>query len=376
MTASQPNETTPILWSAGKHVPELDGVRGLAIVIVTLYRFARELPHNGVGHTIATTFAIGDRGVDLFFVLSGFLITGVLLDHRTDRNAFLNFIMRRSLRIFPLYFASLALLLSLSHYIPGFAGIFQQAEDNQFYLWTYLTNVKMTIDASWCFGYLDHFWSLAVEEHFYLFWPLIVLAVVPRRLLPLTILLATTCAVARIAFALLGENRVATDVLSVFRFDALLLGGAIALLVRLNADRFCAYRKPVLLCFAISSIVALGLATTGRSMFTITHTAWAVVWTTMLSLVVTSSPKAAVAKFFRVGWLRTAGKYSYAIYVFQSPLIPLTAPVIGVAALKPTIGEIPATLLYVPIMCVLSFAAALLSWHVLEKHMLKLKKYF
>ncbi|GAB5405363.1 MAG: acyltransferase [Aureliella sp.] len=376
MNARTLRTTEPIVWSAGKHIPELDGVRGLAIVLVTLYRFAKELPDDSLGNGLATACAFGERGVDLFFVLSGFLITGVLLDNRGKRHAIYNFIARRSLRIFPLYFASLAILLSISGFVPGYKGIFQQAEENQLYLWTYLTNVKMALDASWCFGYLDHFWSLAVEEHFYLLWPLAVLSLANRRLLSFTLSLAVICATVRIAFALLSENRVATDVLSIFRFDALLLGGAIAAFVRLDEHRIVQLRNRLKLCFTISLIGVFALSVTGRSIFTIAHSAWAFTWASMLFLVISSGTQDRLAQVFRTNWLRTAGKYSYALYVFQSPLIPLAGPVLGTAALAKSIGETPATLLYIPLMCTLSFAAALLSWHLLEKHMLKLKKYF
>src|SRR4051795_6527498 len=90
------------------HIPALDAIRGLAIVAVTLYRFggggdgaARAVDHPWL-------IELGQRGVDLFFVLSGFLITGILFEAKGKEHYFRNFYLRRALRIFPLYYAALA----------------------------------------------------------------------------------------------------------------------------------------------------------------------------------------------------------------------------------------------------------------------------
>ena len=160
------------IFKPSSHLPSLDGVRGLAILSVTIYRFGNETINAGnTTGLLAKIIEAGESGVDLFFVLSGFLITGVLLDAKERSHFFLRFFLRRSLRIFPLYFASLAGLLILVPWWLGDKQPFREAYENQAFLWTYLTNIKMSYSNSWCFGYLDHFWSLAVEEHFYLIWP-------------------------------------------------------------------------------------------------------------------------------------------------------------------------------------------------------------
>jgi peptidoglycan/LPS O-acetylase OafA/YrhL len=98
-------------WSAGTHCLALDGLRGLAILIVTLYRLCKELdPSSHLALALVKSdSSIGGRGVDLFFVLSGFLITDILIRTKSKLNYFRNFIVRRSLRIFQLYFSSLAI---------------------------------------------------------------------------------------------------------------------------------------------------------------------------------------------------------------------------------------------------------------------------
>ncbi len=172
-STTEPSTDSPV-WALGRHIPQLDGLRGLAILIVTLYRFSKEFPTDSlVGKLLHYGLHLGDRGVDLFFVLSGFLITGILVDAKGQAHYFSHFFARRSLRIFPLYFASLFLFVVAFNCLNPTQPMFAAAAENQFYLWTYLTNVKMSIEGAWCFGSLDHFWSLAVEEHFYLFWPLL-----------------------------------------------------------------------------------------------------------------------------------------------------------------------------------------------------------
>ncbi|MFO0925023.1 MAG: acyltransferase family protein [Pirellulales bacterium] len=115
LESTQPNRALYLAWRQGEHCPELDGVRGLAILMVSVYRFSREW--NPEWHPVLASakqcLAFGERGVELFFVLSGFLITGILLRTRERPKFFLNFIGRRALRIFPLYYLALFLLLVL-----------------------------------------------------------------------------------------------------------------------------------------------------------------------------------------------------------------------------------------------------------------------
>src|SRR5690606_22344517 len=114
----------------------------------------------------------GWTGVDLFFVLSGFLITGILYDHRTARERFRAFYGRRLVRIFPLYYATLALYALTS---PLFASPEEVRDLVGALPWHvgYLTNVRIAVENAWAAApiYTSHLWSLAVEEQFYLLWP-------------------------------------------------------------------------------------------------------------------------------------------------------------------------------------------------------------
>src|SRR5262249_2846553 len=119
---------------------------------------------------VGTILARGWMGVDLFFVLSGFLITGILLDSRGADGYFSSFYARRFLRIFPLYYGFLALWFLVLAYVFGSAYSDLFARERQVWFWSYTANWGRPDEL----GALGHFWSLAIEEQFYLVWPLVV----------------------------------------------------------------------------------------------------------------------------------------------------------------------------------------------------------
>lgn len=374
-TTEHSSPPTNMVWRRGEHLPMLDGLRGLAIALVTCYRFAKDFPQDTlIGMFLGKLFGCGDRGVDLFFVLSGFLITGILVDARDKQHYFRNFFVRRSLRIFPLYFVALTIFLSLGYRLDPES--FRAAIDNQFYLWTYTTNLKMSWEGVWCFGRLDHFWSLAVEEHFYLVWPFVVYYGSPRRVLRLTLLAAFLCALARILFASSSDNGVAPDVATFFRCDALLIGAFLALQAR-EAGGLLALRRfaPAILIACIA--VGLTAAVADRRMLTISHSLWPLLWGSLLLWTLSGSERSPLARLLSLPVLRSLGKYSYAMYIFQNPLIPFTAGLWTAASFSNQIGiGWLGHVAYVACMFGLTYAIAVVSWYVLESHFLKLKRYF
>jgi peptidoglycan/LPS O-acetylase OafA/YrhL len=375
--APEPEAAVSPVWKIGQHIPQLDGVRGLAILIVTLYRFAKEFPTDStIGKMFYAVFSLGDRGVDLFLVLSGFLITGILVDAKGSRHFFRNFLARRSLRIFPLYFVSLFLLVIVFNWLNPSNPMFQLAQQNQFYLWTYLTNVKMSIEGAWCFGALDHFWSLAVEEHFYLFWPCVLFLCSQRTALRVACVFAGLSAGSRVLFAMLSVNTVAPDVLTIFRCDALLIGSALALQIRAPSG-LQPFKMLSYVVFPLCLTIGLLCALADRRVLTISHTLWAVMWASIMVWLLLATQRQFLARAFNNSLLRKLGKYSYAMYVFQSPLIPITAGVLSASQLSELVGHhVLGHLLYIACMFTLTYGAALLSWNVLEQHCLKLKDWF
>ncbi len=163
--------------TASDHRPALDGVRGIAILVVFLYDCLK-LPSGGIVNLLGRKLSsAGWTGVDLFFVLSGFLITGILLDSRGQPGYFRSFFARRSLRIFPLYFTALWVTFVgvpwLAHFWSPAAPVAQRVavlSQDQVWFWTYMQNWMFAFRGIWPdVNYLNHFWSLAVEEQFYLF---------------------------------------------------------------------------------------------------------------------------------------------------------------------------------------------------------------
>src|SRR5260370_16732322 len=158
------------------HLPGLDGIRGLAILLVMAVHFIGDATPRNFAERLAVKLAsYGVLGVDLFFVLSGFLITGLLLDAKNDPHYFRNFYARRILRIFPLYYLVLALLFLVLPRLIALTPALELARERQVWLWTYTANFYIAAKSSWAaLTYVSHFWSLAIEEHFYLLWPLAV----------------------------------------------------------------------------------------------------------------------------------------------------------------------------------------------------------
>lgn len=363
------------VWQLGRHIPQLDGVRGLAILIVTVYRFSKELPTDTVaGKMLHELFSLGDRGVDLFFVLSGFLITGILVDAKGSKNYFSHFFVRRSLRIFPLYFSALFLFVLIFQWVnPSQLAL---AYEHQFYLWTYLTNVKMSLENEWCFGYLDHFWSLSVEEHFYLCWPFILYFCSARTSLWLACGGIVLSSASRIAFCAFSDNGVAPDVLTLFRCDALLIGSVVALGMRTTSGPLWLIRcaPPLFIVCLLLSTVCIWFST---RLLTVGHTLWPLMWACLLVVILLNRSRSWLGRLFAISPLRKLGKYSYAMYVFQNPLIPLTAGVVSAQRLGDLLAHnLAGHLLYIVVMFGLTYAVAVLSWYAIERHFLKLKRFY
>jgi peptidoglycan/LPS O-acetylase OafA/YrhL len=363
----------------GGHIPALDALRGIAILAVTFYRFRLGPDDTSIaGETLQHLLHLGNRGVDLFFVLSGFLITGILYDAKNiDPHYFRNFYARRSLRIFPLYFGSLALFLLLLPAVTTLPSAFDAPREQQAWLWTYCSNILMSIRGTWCFGALDHFWSLAVEEHFYFFWPLVIFLCTRKQACMLAIGLAAGAALARIALSVLSEPGVVVDVATWFRCDALLVGALFALLLRAPGG-VARTRKIAWCAFGLGLVLSLpSLLSPELRIKTIPHSTFALMFGGVVALAATSSPKSSVQWIWQNKILRMFGKYSYAMYVFQAPLIPLLAPWLTAGIIADSVGSVLAgRLIYIATMSTLTFALALLSWNLLEKHCLKLKSRF
>ena len=168
-----------------ERLPTLDGVRGLAILLVLAHNYLLlESPSGIAGYMTERVLNAGWVGVQLFFVLSGFLITWGLLESRDTENYFRNFYARRVLRIFPLYYLMLILTFLVLPALNFYPKTIADDAPCQWWLWLFLSNWSQPYGI--CGNSLPHFWSLAVEEQFYLVWPLAVRYTQPRQLIRLS----------------------------------------------------------------------------------------------------------------------------------------------------------------------------------------------
>lgn len=374
LTTSPPATVEPKLQG---HVPALDAIRGLAILGVLLFRFGGGSDgYANAGTSVVPLIDVGSRGVDLFFVLSGFLITGILFDSKSKAGYFLNFYARRTVRIFPLYYAVLFATLIVWPALAGFSEELQPAQDNAPWLWLYGANVLQAWRGEWCLGYLNHFWSLAVEEHFYLVWPAVIYCLSRQNAMRACGILFVAATLGRVTWLKLGGNDVAPEVFTLFRMDGLVAGAWLALAARSEGGlrRFATPAKLVLIA---TSLLLIPLSIKHARLLTLVDSLWVVECAALLVIVVTAAPTTFLGRCGNSSVLHWFGKYSYGLYVFANLLIPLLAPVITAGGLAALLGSAYAgQLAYLVVMSAATCAAALVSWHLFEKHCLKLKKYF
>jgi peptidoglycan/LPS O-acetylase OafA/YrhL len=366
-------ETTP---DDRERDPRLDGVRGIAILLVLLCHLTQYGGLRPVGPFLdrvwwAWTMPLG-FGVDLFFVLSGFLITGILLDTRDGPDYFRNFYARRILRIFPLYYASLVVAFLL---IPAVRG-------DAIWYWTYLTNYRFA-DVGWPrVPYLGHFWSLAVEEQFYLVWPALVFFL-PRRLLPWVCVAAVGYGIyGRTQLFDLGEPNYASLATHV-RLDGLGVGCLIACLSRQRRG-LDPWRIPAGIVGAVAAIAAFVLhARGGGDEPTVLARVYlgtfqALAFGAGVLFAATAAPGSWLRRALCAPWLTRVGLYSYSLYVIHAPiLVWMHRHGFNTSALPRVLGsQLPAHLLFSALTAALCLALSALSYHQLESRFLALKKHF
>jgi peptidoglycan/LPS O-acetylase OafA/YrhL len=374
------------------HVPALDGVRGIAVVLVILYHTMSGLGDPATLHLLpgfdAAVFRLAMSawsGVDLFFVLSGFLITGILVDSRGRPGYFRNFMMRRALRILPLYAAFLVIVLAVLPAL-GIIEASRVAEPRRNLPWlaTMLQNVLIARDGWAAVPEVGHLWSIAIEEQFYLAWPLVVALVAPARLRWLLVALVVTAPVVRIVASAAGVTPVGIYVLTVTRWDALGVGALLAVALR-TFSRPALSRRLVAVAACVS---AVGLATifarrealmfTDGAMRLAGFSGLAAVSGWLVLTAATAAPGTPAARTLGSAPLRFFGKYSYSIYLFHQTVFHVVRDAgWDNGALAPVAGSlVPAAVARMLVVTALTSAVALLTWHAIERPALRLKRYF
>lgn len=343
----------------------LDGLRGIAILLVLLYHAIPTLgTKSRIGEGVLWFGHLGWVGVEVFFVLSGYLITGILLKTRNEPGFFGRFYLRRALRIWPLYCGMLVLLLVVPLVVPALrTADYGRFLSMQGWLWMHAANIARAYygaNAALQFGVLDlnHFWSLSVEEHFYLFWPLVVYY--SRHLVPTVVVIA-------LAAVVLQLMPIADPFWSaVAATPRHLFGLAVGCLTAIGLPK-----RPLLAASALLPVSLVWVALGGLDAYSKTLLSAASALATAAAIVVIEQdPDCRFARALRNPLLVTFGFYSYGIYVFHY----LFEPVVWTLDFSTWPGGyLLGAMSFVSLYIALPYLAARVSYAVWESHWLKLK---
>jgi peptidoglycan/LPS O-acetylase OafA/YrhL len=309
-------------------IPALDGVRGLSIVTVLAHQLCLDRPPQARAIVLAQSlFQAGWLGVQIFFVLSGFLITGILLDTKEAPRFWSAFYMRRLLRIFPLYYLLLVLVLVVAPRLPSAPAWLLGERRDQLWYWLYVANWAHLFGADGVTP-LGHCWSLAVEEQFYLVWPVVVYALGRRALARTCVALALGAFALRMGLTLAGDARELIYEWTPTRIDALALGALAALIVREPswmarlAPRLPAATGAAAIALAVTALASGGLQRTHRVTLTLGHSLIALGAALLILRAVHESARGhgLTLRLLSSPLLRRFGRHSYAIYLLHLPL--------------------------------------------------------
>ncbi len=362
----------------------LDGLRGIAILLVMIYHMTLLVPRTVVDSGWVHIANVGWCGVDLFFVLSGFLISNILLDAKKQDHYLRHFWMRRALRIFPLYYAivvfSLVILPLIDH--PKSSN-FSRIQGDEIWYWTFLSNYSIAYAGEFRHGILDISWSLAIEEQFYLLWPLLILVTNGRQFAKLCVGMFLVSILARIALMTMGANSIATYVVTPARMEGLAFGGLAAVVIRgLDMELLRGLAIKVMRVSVVLLVIVFlyfdGLDWALKEVQLMSLPLFALMFTSILVVTLTSNEHSLVLKILNNRMLMAFGKYSYAMYLFHLPLRALVRDEFYGPTNFITIAgsKLPGQMLFYLIGIGITFLAAWLSWHTYEKHFLRLKRSF
>jgi peptidoglycan/LPS O-acetylase OafA/YrhL len=339
-----------------KKIPQLDAVRGLAVLLVLLHNTDR-YPALHL-QPISTN---GWMGVDLFFVLSGLLITGILLDTKQSDGYFRNFYARRCLRIWPLYFSALLFMFVIVPILrPSEAHTVFEARSSPWWAYPlFLQNFLVPIPIA-ATGLLGVTWSLAVEEQFYLVWPLVVRFCTESQLRRIATTVICVSPGLRFYLSLHGVNIYSN---TFCRLDGLMAGALLALVIRSSTFVAAKFVTHAWIAFLVAAPLALVLE------------AFNARWIGFSLIAAASVSFVYLALFSTQKWLQAlltsrvlvyTGAISYGIYLLQK--IPLDA--------TKSFHLDRHAFLALPLTAAATYAMAALSWNLLEKPFLRLKRFF
>lgn len=391
----------------GAVIPPFDGIRAVGVLCVIAAHCALYAnyfhPHEIIfGPTLSSKverlyYQIAESGwaiMDWFFVLSGFLITKLLVESKGKKTYFRVYFLRRTLRIFPayytfliLYFVALPLLLSPRQ--SRLSGLDANLT-HQLWYWLHGSNIMLGY-MPYFTGTLSHIWSLSLEVQFYIIWPFAVYFLSEARLLFFSLALFFATIILRFYLVwVLEVQTISLYYLLYTHFDSLAAGAILALLVR-SDRRLVQLRKYAPLVSALSGSLFLALLTVEgqfaqhvsfnskmgfqyTSMWMFGYTILAIFFGAVTVLLYTDTPSTPAQRFFSCKVMRFIGNISYAMYLYHLIVIAVLSPyflrirsLVGVPVLGVVIFTLTAS--------VITVAVATLSWHLCEKHFLKARRH-
>jgi peptidoglycan/LPS O-acetylase OafA/YrhL len=357
------------------HIPQLDGLRGIAIVAVMLVHSADRLSNLRA----QSLFRYGWVGVDLFFVLSGFLITRILIRARGSDRFFLNFYARRALRVWPLYylvliFTFLAIPPLLQHYglqatqISDGRGVAAYALFVQ-NLWHTFLPLNPALGVTW---------SLAIEEQFYIVWPMLVFCLSNRTLRWMLAGILVASPLLRAAAFHFGVPGIVVYTHTLTRLDGIAMGCLLALWIHSHSiTRNRLARSSFVGLVGGGTLAALFIpAYVTEPANPVAFTALAISFGGLVGLALATSPvKGVFGRALASQWLGYAGKVSYCVYLIHLPIFLLVGRI-----LKHSLGALQGTVVGDCVFVVstfgITFGLATASWYLFEEPILRLKSKF
>jgi len=346
------------------HIKGVNGLRAFAVVLVIIQHYI-------VSYIYRAESSIGAIGVTVFFVISGFLITSILVkekqdDSRTVADKMIRFYARRAVRIFPVYYAVIA--------IGIYSGIYWFSEISNWWHILYATNFYMFINGHGA-GYTSHFWSLDVEEQFYMIWPILVFLTPQKHLIKLFVLSIMVAFVSAATRPIFGYNGLSAYVFPFSHFDSLGAGALLSMFA--GKDYFKRYFdvKPYMLLIGL-------VMTIGTCLIRDTHSGApgieaagfvmnisAILTTCMTIKYILENQSSKIVSILESRLCYGLGAISYGLYLFHV-LVPELFTTTQFSPREPQSW----TAMFVYLAT--SLLLATLSWHLFEKPILSTKTKF
>jgi peptidoglycan/LPS O-acetylase OafA/YrhL len=364
-----------------QRLPALDGLRGIAILAVFFRHYAGGLEKNANStgmHVLGMLFNFGWTGVDLFFVLSGFLITGILFDTQGHPDYYKNFYARRALRILPPYYLLASIYLALTPVLTAHWKLSQLTFLVFFgfplaLIWPALGEVSSSV-------HITHLWSICAEEQFYMIWPWTISKLrTANNILRACAILVIATLLLRLGICLTGWVAIewTHDFLGC-RMDALSVGAAIAIAMRGPLRSAVLKWAPAVLLLTAACVVVLCvarhtvdhgdpvIATIGFSLIALMYGAL---------LLMGLRQQGRLARVFSIWPLRMCGRYSYAMYLFDFPLTVVLSPqrTYFIAA---THSYALGSAVFLGFCLAVNLLVAATSYHLVEAPVLRLRRHF